>query len=101
MTIVTVTEKKTVTAKKVIEPGKYKVIICNDEVTSVEFVIAMLISIFYYGQDQAVQLTLAVHKNGSAVAGTFAYEIAEQKSIDATDMARSMGFPLIIKIEAE
>lgn len=94
-------EKKRTTSPKVREPSKYKVIICNDNYTSVEFVIDMLMSIFKHSQEQAVGLTLQIHNKGSGIAGVYSYEIAEQKGLDATDMARSSGYPLVIKIEAE
>jgi ATP-dependent Clp protease adaptor protein ClpS len=101
MTTDTVIEKKKLTSKKFKEPGKYKVIVCNDDVTPVEFVVAMLVSVFNHEQRQALNLTLTVHNKGSAVAGIYSFEIAEQKVIDATNMARLNGYPLILKAEAE
>jgi ATP-dependent Clp protease adaptor protein ClpS len=101
MTTDSVIEKKKVTSKKFKEPAKYKVIVCNDDVTPVEFVVAMLIDIFNHEQRQALNLTLTVHNKGSAVAGVYSFEIAEQKVIDATNMARLNGYPLIVKAEAE
>jgi ATP-dependent Clp protease adaptor protein ClpS len=95
----TIIEKKTKTTNKVKEPSKYKVIVCNDDTTPVEFVILMLISVFRLNMDEATNLTLKVHHEGSAVAGIFSYEIAEQKTIDATNLARDNGYPLIIKVE--
>jgi len=95
----TIIEKKTKTTNKVKEPSKYKVIVCNDDTTPVEFVIIMLISVFRLNMEEATNLTLKVHHEGSAVAGIFSYEIAEQKTIDATNLARDNGYPLIIKVE--
>ena len=83
------------------EPGKYKVIVCNDDVTPIEFVVSMLIMIFRHTEKSALELTLSVHNSGSAVAGIYSYEIAEQKGIDATNLARANGYPLIIKVEPE
>ena len=82
-------------------PGKYKVIVCNDDVTPVEFVVSMLMHVFKHNEKEALELTLKIHNSGSAVAGIFTFEIAEQKGIDATNMARANGFPLIIKVEPE
>jgi len=101
MTTDTVIEKKKLTSKKFKEPDKYKVIVCNDYVTPVEFVVAMLVSVFNHEQRQALNLTLTVHNKGSEVAGIYSFEIAEQKVIDATNMARLNGYPLILKAEAE
>jgi len=101
MTTETIIEKKKQTSREIKEPSKYKVIVCNDDVTPVDFVIAMLVSIFKLDERSAVDLTLKVHNQGSAIAGVYPHEIAEQKCLDATQMARLNGFPLIIKIEAE
>ena len=65
-----------------------------------EFVISMLTTIFKHTQEQAVGLTLQIHNKGSAIAGVYSYEIAEQKSLDASDMARSNDYPLMIRLEA-
>lgn len=96
-----VIEKKKTAIKEPKEPGKFKVIVLNDDVTPMEFVVAMLVSIFKFEEKQAVQVTLEIHNQGSAVAGIYPYEIAEQKVIDATSMARSNGFPLLMKVEAQ
>jgi ATP-dependent Clp protease adaptor protein ClpS len=82
-------------------PSKYKVIVCNDDVTPVEFVVSMLMHVFKHDEKSALELTLKIHNSGSAVAGVFSYEVAEQKGVDATNMARANGFPLIIKVEPE
>ena len=97
--IATDTNKKEST--KLMEPGLFKVIIVNDDVTPVEFVIAVLIMLFGHDQNRATDLTYKIHHDGSAVAGTYSYEIAEQKAIESTEMARGHGFPLQVKIEAE
>jgi ATP-dependent Clp protease adaptor protein ClpS len=96
-----VIEKKKVTSKELKEPPKYKVVVLNDDVTPMEFVIAMLMSLFKHSQDSAVNLTMEIHQEGSAVAGIYSHEIAEQKVLDATTMARNNRFPLILKAEVE
>lgn len=83
------------------EPSNYNVIYVNDEVTSMEFVIESLVSVFGYSYESAHTLTMKVHDEGSAVVATLPYEIAEQKGIEVTMLARSNGFPLQVKIEAE
>jgi ATP-dependent Clp protease adaptor protein ClpS len=64
-----------------------------------EFVIVMLITVFKHSQDAAIDLTMKIHNDGSAVAGIYSFEIAEQKGLDATDLARAHGHPLQIKVE--
>jgi ATP-dependent Clp protease adaptor protein ClpS len=101
MTTETVIEKKKQTVRQVKEPNKFKVIVCNDDVTPVEFVVAMLVTIFKFDTLEAYEITLKVHNNGSAVAGVYPFEVAEQKAIDGINMARNNDFPLILKVEEE
>jgi ATP-dependent Clp protease adaptor protein ClpS len=83
------------------EPPLYKIIYINDEVTSMNFVVNSLIEYFNYNQDTASSLTENIHQEGSAIVAVLPYEIAEQKGIEVTLDARSQGFPLQIKVEAE
>jgi ATP-dependent Clp protease adaptor protein ClpS len=101
MTTTPVIEKKKQTTKQLKEPGKFKVVVCNDDVTTVDFVVALLMSVFKFDEKRAFDLTIVIHQKGSAVAGVYPYEIAEQKALDATNMARLNGFPLITKVEPE
>jgi ATP-dependent Clp protease adaptor protein ClpS len=94
-------EKKKTTSRIPKEPGKYKVIVLNDDTTPVEFVVAMFIQIFKHSQGSALELTMKIHNEGSAIAGIYSHEIAEQKIADATNLARGHGFPLTLKAEAE
>ena len=102
MTIETpVLEKKQTTARKVKEPKKYKVVVLNDDFTPMEFVVAMFVSIFRKQHNEAIDLTVQIHQDGSAIAGIFPHEIAEQKVADAVSMARANGHPLVLKAEQE
>ena len=103
MTIATDTEVKLdEKIEKIIQdPGKYHVIFLNDNQTPMEFVVEMLTNIFKHSNDTAQKITLDIHENGSGIAGTFTFEIAEQKSIEATKLSRENGFPLQIAIEKE
>lgn len=83
------------------EPPLYRVIYMNDEVTSMNFVVSSLIGYFNYNQDTATSLTENIHEQGSAIVAVLPYEIAEQKGIEVTLDARSQGFPLQVKVEAE
>ena len=96
-----ITENTSKTTDKLRLPKRYKVVVLNDSVTPAEFVIALLMSIFKHAQQAAMELTMKIHNEGSAVVGIYNYEIAEQKTSEATTMARSNGFPLSIKYEAE
>lgn len=101
MTTDTVIEKKKLTSKRNQLPKKYKVIVCNDDVTPIDFVISMLMIVFKYNQDDAQNLTMSVHKQGSAIVGIYTYEIAEQKALDGVNLARANGWPLLIKVEEQ
>jgi ATP-dependent Clp protease adaptor protein ClpS len=94
-----VIEEKQTVKKKFKEPKKYNVVVMNDNFTPMEFVIAMLMTIFKHDQNRAVDITLKIHNDGSAVAGSYSHEIAEQKSADAIKMARSHGHPLLVKVD--
>ncbi len=85
--------------RTVIDPGKYNVVFLNDNQTPMEFVIEVLIGIFKHSRETSEKITLDVHTNGSAVVGTYSFEIAEQKGTEATLAARNAGFPLNIRVE--
>lgn len=101
MTTDTVIEKKKITSKKNQLPKKYKVVVCNDDVTPMNFVISMLMIVFKHNQEYASTLTMTIHHQGSAVVGIFTYEIAEQKALDGVNLAKANGWPLLIKVEEQ
>lgn len=83
------------------EPPMFKVIYLNDDKTPIEFVVSSLIEHFSYAQTAAEQTALDIHQQGSAVVAVLPYELAEQKGIEITVLARNNGFPLQIKLEPE
>jgi len=84
-----------------VEPPMFKIIYLNDEVTSMEFVVSTLIEYFNYTDVTAVHITENINSQGSAVVAVLPYEIAEQKGIEVTILARSQGYPLQVKVESE
>jgi ATP-dependent Clp protease adaptor protein ClpS len=92
-------KEKTVTSLQI--PSLWKVVLLNDDKTPMEFVIDLLTSIFKHNEETAKEITLEIHNTGSAVAGIYPHEIAEQKSFEATAIARAHTFPLQINIEQE
>ena len=86
---------------KLDEPGLYDVIFLNDNITTMEFVIRVLKQIFNKTQEQAQNITKKIHEDGQGIVGSYVHEVAEQKGIEVTLEARSKGFPLQIKVEAE
>jgi ATP-dependent Clp protease adaptor protein ClpS len=97
----TITKTRESVDTVVLKPSRYKVILVNDDSTPMEFVIALLIKTFRHSENDAVQLTMRVHNEGSAVAGIYTYEVAEQKGMEGTNLARQNGYPLVLKVEAE
>lgn len=83
------------------EPSLYKVIYINDDVTPMDFVIQSLIDVFDYSPETAHDITMAVHNDGSGVAAILPYEMAEQKGVEVTQLARANGFPLVVKLEPD
>lgn len=83
------------------EPPNYRVVYINDEKTSMEFVVETLKIIFNYDEGAAEAITMRVHEEGSAVVAVLPYEIAEQKGIEVTLLARNNGFPLQVKVEQD
>jgi ATP-dependent Clp protease adaptor protein ClpS len=83
------------------EPSLYKVIFLNDEKTPMEFVVSLLVELFKHTEKTATDITLQIHEQGSGVVGIYSYEIAEQKSLEATSLSRDNGFPLRIRVEED
>lgn len=83
------------------EPPLFRIIYINDEVTSMEFVTNSLIEHFNYNEDTAAGITRAIHDTGSSVVAILPYEIAETRGIEVTVSARTQGYPLQIKVEAD
>src|ERR1700704_5667860 len=87
--------------EKTEEPPLFKVLLHNDDYTTMEFVVYVLESIFNMPEDQAVQVMLNVHVKGIGVAGVYTYEIAEMKVARTTDLAREHEFPLLCTMEKD
>lgn len=81
------------------EPSDYNVIYLNDDLTTFEFVMETLTEIFDYSRGDAEELTRRIHDEDRAVVATLPYEMAEQKGIEVTLLARQHGFPLQVKVE--
>ena len=83
------------------EPEKYKVIFLNDDRTPMEWVIEILVKLFKHSESTAKQIMLQIHNEGSGVAGTYTYEIAEQKVVETINSSRDRGFPLQATMDKE
>ena len=75
-------------------PRLYKVIIFNDDVTTMDFVVMILRKVFNKDEAEAEKLMLDVHNNGQATVGIYTYDMAQTKVAQTNMMAREKGFPL-------
>jgi ATP-dependent Clp protease adaptor protein ClpS len=76
------------------EPTLYKVVLLNDDYTTMEFVIHVLETIFEKSPAEAYQIMMHVHVNGRGIAGVYTWEVAETKAESVITEARGAGFPL-------
>ncbi len=81
------------------EPPMYKVLLHNDDYTTMEFVVEILEKVFHKSPAEATRIMLLVHKNGTGVCGVFTAEIAETKVELVHHLARKNGFPLQCSME--
>ena len=81
------------------DPTLYKVVLLNDDYTPMEFVIQVLEAIFQKSPAEAYRIMMQVHVNGSGVAGTYPWEVAETKADSVMSLAREAGHPLKATIE--
>lgn len=89
----------TETEKRVKQPPLYKVLLHNDDYTTMEFVVQVLQNVFHKSHAEATQITLHVHRTGIGVAGVYSHEIAETKVAVVEAMARKHEFPLKCSME--
>ena len=95
------TEIKTLVKEKIKieEPSMYDVIFLNDNITTTEFVVKALKMIFNKTQEQADTIMKYIHEKGEGIVGTYVHEVAEQKGIETTLLARQEGHPLQVKVK--
>lgn len=82
-------------------PKMFKLLLLNDDVTTMDFVIEVLMDIFHYDLDNASRIMLEIHNTGSGVCGIFTEEIALSKQKQVRDAAQEANFPLQTRIEEE
>lgn len=86
-------------AEKVDQPPLYKVLLHNDDYTTMDFVVWVLQSVFTMAEEQAIQVMLNVHVKGVGVAGIYTFEIAETKVEKTISLAGEHEFPLLCTME--
>jgi ATP-dependent Clp protease adaptor protein ClpS len=87
--------------KKTRRPRRWKVLLHNDDFTTMEFVVEILIRHFHKPPAEATHIMLQVHQKGVGVAGVYPKEVAETKVAEVTEEARAQGMPLKLTTEPE
>ena len=93
--------EKTESKKKLERPPLYKVLLHNDDFTTMEFVVFILQTVFNHGESDALRIMLNVHRQGIGVAGVYTYEVAEMKVDKVTSIAQLNEFPLLCTMEED
>lgn len=87
------------TTTEIKEPELFDVVFYNDNQTSFEFVVLVLIQLFHKQHEQAVQICKQIHEQGRGAVATYTYEIAASKRDETVSTARANGYPLRVEIE--
>jgi len=80
-------------------PRLYKVLLHNDDYTTMEFVVQILMDLFHHPENVAIRIMLQVHQEGLGIAGVYPFEVAETKVAQVTERARESEFPLRCSLE--
>lgn len=92
---------KTEEKQAVKKPPLFKVLLHNDNYTTMDFVVYVLMEVFRHSEISAIRVMLQVHQQGVGIAGVYTYEIAETKVARVTALAREFEFPLMCTMEEE
>src|SRR4051812_46537314 len=87
------------TKQKLQRPKLYKVLLLNDDYTTMEFVVALLIHVFHHDESSAQAIMLHIHTSGVGIAGVYTYEVAETKVAMVMELAEKAEFPLQCTME--
>ena len=83
------------------EPQMFKVLLHNDDYTSMDFVVEVLVGIFHKTHAQAEQIMLQIHEKDKAICGVYSFEIAQTKAEQVKQRAKQNEFPLLATIEED
>ena len=83
------------------EPPMYRVLLHNDDYTTMDFVVEIIMLVFNKSPEEAVNIMLNIHRNGIGLCGVYTYEVSETKVETVHAIAREHGFPLKCTMEKE
>ena len=85
---------ETESIERLSEPPNYRVVLINDDYTTQDFVVELLMDVYHKSESEAMSLMWRVHKEGAAAVGIYSFDIAASKVQLTIDIARGKGFPL-------
>lgn len=88
------TDQRTSLSEELQEPPLYRVVLLNDDFTTKDFVVAVLVTVFHKSGEDAMTIMEDVHKKGRGVVGAYSYDIAATRCLQVHEAARQNGFPL-------
>lgn len=91
----------TLTRERTEKPPRYKVLLLNDDYTTMEFVVYVLMQVFRHSQASATRVMLHIHNTGVGVAGVYSREVAETRVAQVETLSRDQGHPLQCLLEPE
>ena len=83
------------------EPEMFRVLLHNDDYTSMDFVVNILMKIFHKNSQEAEMIMIKIHEKGSAICGVYTYEVAQTKAEQVKKLAKQNEFPLLATIEKD
>ena len=83
------------------EPSMYRVLLHNDDYTTMDFVVEILMTVFNKSMEESILIMMSVHRQGIGICGLYTFEIAETKMNSVHGLAREKGFPLRCSMEKE
>jgi ATP-dependent Clp protease adaptor protein ClpS len=95
------TDVLTESKQKLQKPPLYKVLLHNDNYTTMEFVVFVLMNVFHHSENDAIRIMLQVHNQEVGIAGVYTFEIAETKVAKVAQLAREHDYPLLSSLEEE
>ena len=99
--MITQTSVKIEIKKKLQEPSKFQVLLLNDDYTTMEFVIKILVKFFHKSEADASKLMMQIHKKGEATCGVYPYDIAQTKVEQVISFSRENEHPLMCVLRKE
>jgi ATP-dependent Clp protease adaptor protein ClpS len=86
---------------EITEPNLWRVIMLNDDKTTMDFVVGLLVYVFHKDEPEAIEIMLRIHAQGQAIVGLYTHEVAEEKVNTCIRTARAAGFPLQVIMEED